>query len=410
MLRSIEETAAGLGAAGRGLGAAASARPRADFDALRRGHHAAGAPPARATRCALAALRARRARRRRPRWRAPSPSAGGAGAVRRRRRPRLQPARAAAQLGASAMALICACHAYGWPVARGGSQRDRRRAGRGRARARRQDRDRPAGALAGGAARGRRGRPRPGAGRGRRDRRRAAAAPGSPAPTAATEHGPGAFKVDLAVEGGVPWADAAGPAGRDRARDRLLRGDRRRRARRQPRPDAGASLRPRRPAVPRRPARAREGDVHPVWAYAHVPHGYDGDATEALLDQIERFAPGLRERILARAGPLAGRARGPQRRTTSAATSSPAPTRRCSPWSGRAWRSIPTRPASPASSSARRRRRPAPAPTACAATTPPSRCSAPSEHPQPRHAFRLSPHPGGVKVGSGGPGCKLCRS
>ncbi len=46
--------------------------------------------------------------------------------------------------------------------------------------------------------------------------------------------------------------------------------------------------------------RARDGDVHPVWAYAHVPSGYAGDATEALLDQIERFAPGLRERILAR--------------------------------------------------------------------------------------------------------------
>ena len=44
------------------------------------------------------------------------------------------------------------------------------------------------------------------------------------------------------------------------------------------------------------PSRSR-GDVHPVWAYAHVPHGYAGDATEAMLDQIERFAPGLRERI-----------------------------------------------------------------------------------------------------------------
>jgi Transmembrane protein of unknown function (DUF3556) len=48
------------------------------------------------------------------------------------------------------------------------------------------------------------------------------------------------------------------------------------------------------------PTRAR-GEVHPVWTYAHVPHGYTGDATEALLDQIERFAPGLRERILATA-------------------------------------------------------------------------------------------------------------
>jgi phytoene dehydrogenase-like protein len=40
------------------------------------------------------------------------------------------------------------------------------------------------------------------------------------------------------------------------------------------------------------------GDVHPVWAYAHVPSGYDGDAEGVLLDQIERFAPGLRERIV----------------------------------------------------------------------------------------------------------------
>ena len=41
------------------------------------------------------------------------------------------------------------------------------------------------------------------------------------------------------------------------------------------------------------------GDVHPVWAYAHVPSGYDGDAEGAVIDQIERFAPGLRERIVA---------------------------------------------------------------------------------------------------------------
>jgi phytoene dehydrogenase-like protein len=32
-----------------------------------------------------------------------------------------------------------------------------------------------------------------------------------------------------------------------------------------------------------------------------VPSGYEGDAEDALLDQIERFAPGLRERIVASA-------------------------------------------------------------------------------------------------------------
>ena len=40
------------------------------------------------------------------------------------------------------------------------------------------------------------------------------------------------------------------------------------------------------------------GNVHPLWTYAHVPHGYTGDATEAIIAQIERFAPGFRERIV----------------------------------------------------------------------------------------------------------------
>jgi phytoene dehydrogenase-like protein len=39
------------------------------------------------------------------------------------------------------------------------------------------------------------------------------------------------------------------------------------------------------------------GDVHPVWAYAHVPRGWDGDGLEMVLGQLERFAPGMRERI-----------------------------------------------------------------------------------------------------------------
>src|SRR5688572_17153556 len=47
------------------------------------------------------------------------------------------------------------------------------------------------------------------------------------------------------------------------------------------------------------PGRSR-GDVYPIWAYAHVPSGYTGDASEAILSQIERFAPGFRDRIVAR--------------------------------------------------------------------------------------------------------------
>jgi phytoene dehydrogenase-like protein len=38
-----------------------------------------------------------------------------------------------------------------------------------------------------------------------------------------------------------------------------------------------------------------------AWAYAHVPHGFAGDATAALEAQLERFAPGFREVVLARA-------------------------------------------------------------------------------------------------------------
>jgi phytoene dehydrogenase-like protein len=47
------------------------------------------------------------------------------------------------------------------------------------------------------------------------------------------------------------------------------------------------------------PTRAPPGK-HIGWAYCHVPHGYAGDAVERIERQVERFAPGFRERILAR--------------------------------------------------------------------------------------------------------------
>jgi phytoene dehydrogenase-like protein len=112
------------------------------------------------------------------------------------------------------------------------------------------------------------------------------------------KHGPGAFKVDLAVEGGVPWtAEACRRAGTVHvigSFEELVVAER----------EINRGRMPARPFVlvgqqyladPQRSA----GDVHPIWAYAHVPSGYDGDGETAVIDQIERFAPGLRERIVA---------------------------------------------------------------------------------------------------------------
>ena len=48
------------------------------------------------------------------------------------------------------------------------------------------------------------------------------------------------------------------------------------------------------------PARAPNGR-HTAWAYCHVPNGWSGSALTQIEDQVERFAPGFRECILARA-------------------------------------------------------------------------------------------------------------
>ncbi|HWK79881.1 MAG TPA: NAD(P)/FAD-dependent oxidoreductase, partial [Thermomicrobiales bacterium] len=52
------------------------------------------------------------------------------------------------------------------------------------------------------------------------------------------------------------------------------------------------------------PARAPEGK-HVLWAYTHVPRGSFEDRSEAIVRQIERFAPGFRETILAQRTTLA---------------------------------------------------------------------------------------------------------
>jgi phytoene dehydrogenase-like protein len=113
-------------------------------------------------------------------------------------------------------------------------------------------------------------------------------------------HGPGAFKVDLAVEGGVPWTNEwchkAGTVHAVGTFEEIVVSER----------EINRGRMPERPLVLvgqqylADPSRSdTERDLRPVWAYAHVPSGFAGDATEIVLDQVERFAPGLRERIRA---------------------------------------------------------------------------------------------------------------
>jgi phytoene dehydrogenase-like protein len=113
----------------------------------------------------------------------------------------------------------------------------------------------------------------------------------------AYRHGPGAFKVDLAIEGGIPWkSEACRRAGTVHVAgtfEEIAHGEAQINRGRMP-GSPYVLLAQQYLADPGRSA----GDVHPVWSYAHVPAGYDQDATEAVISQIERFAPGLRERIV----------------------------------------------------------------------------------------------------------------
>ena len=112
-------------------------------------------------------------------------------------------------------------------------------------------------------------------------------------------HGPGVFKVDLAVEGGVPWRHEpsrhAGTVHLAGGYEEVALAER----------EVARGRMPARPFVLvgqqylADPSRS-VGSTHPLYAYAHVPAGYSGDATAAIEEQIERFAPGFRERILAR--------------------------------------------------------------------------------------------------------------
>jgi phytoene dehydrogenase-like protein len=115
----------------------------------------------------------------------------------------------------------------------------------------------------------------------------------------AYRYAPGAFKIDWALDGPVPWRDEAcalaatvhlgGTAAEVSAAEAEVA-------------DGKHSDRPYVLFAQQSlfdPTRAPEGK-QTGWAYCHVPNGSDVDMTDRIERQVERFAPGFRDRILAR--------------------------------------------------------------------------------------------------------------
>ncbi|HET6672455.1 MAG TPA: NAD(P)/FAD-dependent oxidoreductase [Agromyces sp.] len=120
-------------------------------------------------------------------------------------------------------------------------------------------------------------------------------------------YGSGVAKVDFALDGPVPWANPevgfaptvhlGGSRGEIAAAENAVR--------RGYQPGAGGGA-PRHPYVLASqpsvvdPSRAPAGK-HVLWAYTHVPAGSTFDATELVTAEVERFAPGFRDLVLASA-------------------------------------------------------------------------------------------------------------
>lgn len=111
-------------------------------------------------------------------------------------------------------------------------------------------------------------------------------------------HGPAAYQVAFAVEGGVPWTHEpsrrAGTVHVGGTMEQIAAAER----------DVWRGRMPPQPFVlvgqqsVADPGRAH-GDTQPVDVYAHVPAAWRGEATGAIVDQIERYAPGFAARIRA---------------------------------------------------------------------------------------------------------------
>jgi phytoene dehydrogenase-like protein len=112
-------------------------------------------------------------------------------------------------------------------------------------------------------------------------------------------YGLGVFKVDWALDGPIPWRAAscalAGTVHIGGTMEEIADAER----------DAWSGRAPEQPFVLlAQPSlfdttRALAG-CHTAWAYCHVPHGSTVDMLPRIEQQIERFAPGFRARVLAR--------------------------------------------------------------------------------------------------------------
>lgn len=110
--------------------------------------------------------------------------------------------------------------------------------------------------------------------------------------------GPGVFKVDWALDGPIPWQDErilqSATAHIGGTMEEIAESEKR----------VWQAEHPERPYVLLSqpslfdPGRAPEGK-HTAWAYCHVPSGSSVDMRERIEKQVERFAPGFRDRILA---------------------------------------------------------------------------------------------------------------
>lgn len=111
-------------------------------------------------------------------------------------------------------------------------------------------------------------------------------------------YGPGVYKLDWALSEPIPWKAAgcrdAGTVHLGGTLDEIARSEQ----------DSWEGRYPEKPYVllvqyPFDPSRAPAGK-HTAWAYCHVPNGGDQDVTARIESQVERFAPGFKDTILAR--------------------------------------------------------------------------------------------------------------